>query len=96
MVATAGGAALAVAPLAALCCVGVWALVFLATRYASLASIATAFALVTLVVLLDYPWPVIAFAIAGSAAVIFLHRQNVRRLFAGTEHRFELRRTRRA
>jgi glycerol-3-phosphate acyltransferase PlsY len=51
---------------------------------------------VTLVVLLDYPWPVIAFAVVGSAAVIFLHRQNIRRLFAGTEHRFELRRTRRA
>ncbi|MEX2613838.1 MAG: glycerol-3-phosphate 1-O-acyltransferase PlsY, partial [Gaiellaceae bacterium] len=41
MVATAGGAALALAPLAALCCIGIWLLVFLLTRYASVASIAT-------------------------------------------------------
>ena len=46
MVATAGGAFLALAPLAALCCVAVWLVVFLLTRYASLASIATAVALV--------------------------------------------------
>lgn len=96
MVATAGGAACALAPVAAFCCIGVWLVVFLLTRYASLASITTAIALPVLVVLLGYPWPVIAFGVAGAAAVIFLHRQNIRRLFAGTEHRFELRRTRRA
>jgi hypothetical protein len=31
-----------------------------------------------------------AFGIAGAVAVIALHHQNIRRLFAGTEHRFEL------
>jgi len=96
MVATAGGATLALAPLAAICCVGIWLLVFLLGRYASLASIVTAFALALLVFLFDYPWPVLAFGVAGAAAVIFLHRHNIRRLVGGTEHRFELRRPGRA
>ena len=95
MVATGGGAALALAPLAALCCLGVWLAVFLLTRYASLASIATALALVVFVWLFGYPWPVLVFAAASAAAVVLLHRHNMRRLFAGTEHRFELRRPRR-
>jgi glycerol-3-phosphate acyltransferase PlsY len=68
--------------------------VFVFTRYASLASIATALGLAVLVVVFDYPWPVIAFGVAGAAAVIFVHRQNIRRLLGGTEHRFELRRAR--
>lgn len=93
MVATAGGATLALAPIAALACIGLWLLTFLLTRYASLASIVTAVALAILVVVLDYRWPIIAFGIAGAAAVIVLHRQNVRRLLGGTEHRFELRRS---
>ena len=90
MVATAGGALVALAPLAAFICIAVWLVVFVVTRYASLASIVTAVALVVLVVVLDYPWPIIAFGIAGAAAVIVLHRQNIRRLRGRTEHRFEL------
>ena len=96
MVATAGGATLALAPLAAVICIAVWLVAFVATRYASLASLVTALALALLVVVLDYPWPIIAFGIAGAAAVIALHRQNIRRLLGGTEHRFALRRAPRA
>ena len=96
MVATAGGAFLALAPLAALCCVGVWIAVFLLTRYASLASIVTALALIGFVLLFGADWPVVAFAAAGTGAIVFLHRHNIRRLAGGTEHRFELRRPRRA
>ena len=94
MVATGGGASLALAPLVALCCVGIWLAVFVATRYASLASIATALGMAVLVVLFDYPPPIIVFGILGAAAVIFVHRQNIRRLIGGTEHRFVLRRVR--
>jgi acyl phosphate:glycerol-3-phosphate acyltransferase len=93
MVATAGGATLALAPLAAFICIGVWLVTFLLTRYASLASIVTALALVVSVLALGYPWPIVVFAIAGASAVIFLHRGNIRRLLGGTEHRFELRRS---
>jgi len=96
MVATAGGATFALAPLAAFCCIGVWLVVFLLTRYASLASIVTALALAVLVVVLGYPWPIVAFGVAGAAAVIAMHRQNIRRLLGGQEHRFVLRRPKRA
>jgi acyl phosphate:glycerol-3-phosphate acyltransferase len=96
MVATAGGALFALAPLVFVCCVGVWVAVFLVTRFASLASIVAAFALAILVVAFGYPWPIVVFGVAGATAVIAMHHQNIRRLFAGTEHRFELRRPRRA
>ena len=90
MVATAGGATLALAPLAAICCLGVWLAVFVVTRYASLASIVTVIALVVFSVVFGYSWPVVVFAGVGAAAILVLHRQNVRRLLGGTEHRFEL------
>jgi glycerol-3-phosphate acyltransferase PlsY len=96
MVATAGGATFALAPFAAAACVAVWIAVFLVTRYASVASIATALALVLFVWLFGSPRPVLAFAVAGAAAIVFLHRHNLRRLAAGTEHRFRLRRARSA
>jgi acyl phosphate:glycerol-3-phosphate acyltransferase len=96
MVATAGGVTLALAPLALIGCVVVWVAVFVATRYASLASIVAAIALPVFVALFGYSWPVLVFGVVGAAAVIFMHRQNIRRLVAGTEHRFELRRARRA
>jgi glycerol-3-phosphate acyltransferase PlsY len=70
--------------------------VFVSTRYASVASIVTALALVVFVLVFGYSWPVVVFAVVGSAAIVFSHRQNLRRLFAGTEHRFELRRPHRA
>ena len=96
MVATAGGATFALAPLVAFCCIGLWLVVFVLTRFASLASIVTALALAVLVIVFGYPWPIVVFGVAGAIAVIAMHHQNIRRLFAGTEHRFELRRAPRA
>jgi glycerol-3-phosphate acyltransferase PlsY len=90
MAATAGGATFALAPLVAFVCVGIWVVTFALTRYASVATIATAIGLGALVVVFGYPWPIVAFGIGGAIAVIALHRQNVRRLRDGTEHRFEL------
>jgi glycerol-3-phosphate acyltransferase PlsY len=94
MVATAGGAMLALAPLAALSSAGVWLAVFLLTRYASVASIVAALALPLFAWAYGDSWPVVAFAGAGAVAIVVLHRHNVRRLFAGTEHRFRLGRPR--
>ena len=96
MAATAGGATFALAPLVAVLCVATWLVVFALTRFASVATIVTAVALGVLVIVLDYPWPIVAFGVGGAVAVIALHHQNIRRLVAGTEHRFELRRARRA
>jgi glycerol-3-phosphate acyltransferase PlsY len=88
MVATAGGVALALAPLAALACLVVWLATFAAFRYASLASIVTACALPFLCLAFDAPWPVVGFAAIAAVGVVALHRHNVRRLLAGTEPRF--------
>jgi glycerol-3-phosphate acyltransferase PlsY len=96
MAATAGGATFALAPLVAVLCVATWLVVFALTRFASVATIVTAAALGVLVIVLGYPWPIVAFGVAGAVAVIALHHQNIRRLVSGTEHRFELRRPRRA
>jgi len=86
-VATAGGTILGVAPIVGLIAAGIWIALFAVTRYASVASIISASSLPLLAWGLGEPWPVIAFGGAAAAAVIVLHRQNVRRLFAGSESR---------
>jgi glycerol-3-phosphate acyltransferase PlsY len=91
-VATAAGVFFAVAPWVGLATVGIWILVFLATRYASVASIVAAVLTPVLGGLLGEPWPVNVFASLAAAAVIVLHRANLSRLRAGTESRFRLRR----
>jgi glycerol-3-phosphate acyltransferase PlsY len=92
IVATTGGAFLGVAPIVGGIGAGIWILTFVVFRYASLASIVAGLSLPALAAALGYPWPVIAFAGAAAAAILVLHRANVRRLVAGTESRFELRR----
>src|SRR3989475_12934209 len=92
VVATCGGAFLGVAPVVGGIGAGVWIVVFLVFRYASLASIGGALTLPVAAVLLDEPWPVVAFAAVAAGAVLVLHRANIARLRAGTENRFKLRR----
>ncbi len=87
-VATAGGAFLGVAPLVGAAGAGVWLLVFALTRYASLASITAGVSLILWAWLLGYPWPVIVFACFAAAAILLLHRDNIRRLLRGEENRF--------
>ncbi len=88
MVATGGGVAFALAPVAAGLCLLVWLATFVLFRYASVSSLAAAVALPVLCAVLGEPWPTVTFAAAASAAVILLHRQNIGRLFRGTESRF--------
>ena len=90
MVATAGGAFLGVAPLVGAAGAGVWILVFAVTRYASVASIASAASLPFWAWLFGYPWPVIAFGAAAAIGVLFLHRANIQRLRRGDESRSTL------
>ena len=96
MVATAGGVLWGVAPLVAAAGGAIWILVFVTTRYASLASILTAASIPVLALLFGYPTSVVVFGVAAAAAVTFLHRANLRRLRAGTENRFHFRRPARA
>ena len=92
LVATTGGAFLGVAPAVGGIGAGVWIVTFLLTRYASVASIVAAASLPAVAAALGYPWPVIAFGGGAAAAVAALHKANIRRLLAGTENRFQLRR----
>jgi glycerol-3-phosphate acyltransferase PlsY len=92
MVATCGGAFLGVAPLVGAIGAAVWIATFLVFRYASVASMVAAASMPLIAVLLDEPWPVIAFAGAAAVGVIVLHRANIARLRAGTESRFRFRR----
>jgi glycerol-3-phosphate acyltransferase PlsY len=88
MVATAGGVAFALAPLAAACCLVLWLVTFAVFRYASVSSMLAAVALPVLCYAFGASWPIVAFTAVASLGVLALHRQNVRRLLAGTEPRF--------
>ncbi len=92
MVATAAGTFLGVVPLFGLLSAGVWLLLFVVTRYTSVASIVTGIVLPILALFLGESWPVVAFAVLAGAFVVYLHRPNLARLRAGTESRFRLRR----
>jgi acyl phosphate:glycerol-3-phosphate acyltransferase len=91
-VATAGGTFFGIAPVVGVVGVVIWIAVFLISRYASLASLATAVAIPFVALALGEPWPVVAFAAIAGVAVLVLHRGNIARLRAGTESRFRLRR----
>jgi len=92
MVATAGGVVIAVAPLVAPVCAAIWIATFALSRYASLASILAALTLPFAAYLLGYDAAVIVFMALAAVAIIWLHRANLRRLRAGSENRFNLRR----
>jgi glycerol-3-phosphate acyltransferase PlsY len=91
-VATAGGTLFGIAPLVGLVGLVIWLVLFVGTRYASVASMVTAAALPFVALALDEPWPVVVFAALAAAVVLVLHRANIARLRSGTESRFRLRR----
>jgi glycerol-3-phosphate acyltransferase PlsY len=96
MVATCGGVFFAVAPLVAVSAGIVWLVLFLVFRYASIASILAGIALPVFAVIYGDPLPVVIFGVGAAAGILFLHRGNLRRLRAGTESRFHLRRSHQA
>jgi acyl phosphate:glycerol-3-phosphate acyltransferase len=88
MVATAGGVAFALAPLAAACCLAAWLVTFALFRYASVSSMVAALLLPVLCYVFGGSWPIVGFTSIASLGVVALHRHNVRRLLDGTEPRF--------
>jgi glycerol-3-phosphate acyltransferase PlsY len=88
-VATAAGMFLALAPVAVLIAMGVWALCLWVTGYVSLSSI-IAVGSVPLWVSLLQPTASHVFwsSLVLVALIIFAHRRNIARLLAGTENRF--------
>jgi acyl phosphate:glycerol-3-phosphate acyltransferase len=90
-VATGFGVFLALAPLAALLAMSIFAVVVYATRYVSLASILAAAAFPLILFLLKrntFPAPALLISTAAALIVILRHYQNIGRLWTGTENRF--------
>jgi glycerol-3-phosphate acyltransferase PlsY len=92
-VATSLGVLVGMMPLASAIVLGVWLVVFLLWRYVSLASIAAALALPTVVLALLSSGRLsgqanLYFACVAGALVVRRHRENITRLLQGTENRF--------
>ncbi|MBO9562488.1 MAG: glycerol-3-phosphate 1-O-acyltransferase PlsY [Niastella sp.] len=86
-VATLFGMIIAIQPLVALCCVGVFLLVLYLTRFVSLSSIlaSIAFAVLILFIFNEREPLYRAFAIAVALLVVLTHQKNISRLLRGSE-----------
>jgi glycerol-3-phosphate acyltransferase PlsY len=94
-VATLGGILFALNWMAALIAMGVWVVVFIPLRYVSLGSIVAALSLPLAHYLTaprvrprgENPWVITVFLGIAAVLVIYRHRANIERLWAGTEKR---------
>jgi glycerol-3-phosphate acyltransferase PlsY len=84
-IATSGGVVLAWAPLACLTALALWGVVFVTTKFASLASIAAALILPIAVWYWNGSLTMTAVMAALSALAIYKHKPNIQRLLKGTE-----------
>ena len=97
-IATSAGVLIALMPAAIAILIVIWLLLFLASRYVSLASIGAAAALPLLTLwgswfhgkIQDGTWnkPLFVFSLIIAVLAIWKHRSNIRRIREGTEHRF--------
>ncbi|MDX1931528.1 MAG: glycerol-3-phosphate 1-O-acyltransferase PlsY [Capsulimonadales bacterium] len=87
-VATGLGVMLALSPAAAAVSAAVFAVTVYLTRYVSLGSILAAVTMVVLLFLLNEPLPYRLFGLLAAIFVLVRHKENIRRLLAGTENRF--------
>jgi acyl phosphate:glycerol-3-phosphate acyltransferase len=86
-VATLFGMVIAIQPLVAVCCVGVFLFVLFLTRFVSLSSIlaSVAFAVFILFIFNEKETLYRVFAVAVALMVILTHQKNINRLLKGTE-----------
>lgn len=92
-IATSAGALISLVPWITAIILGVWVIVFLTTRYVSLASILASVALplaclVQKLFLTGMTWWMVGFATVAAALAVWRHKSNIQRLMAGTENRF--------
>ena len=91
-VATAAGMFLALAPVAVLLAMAVWALCLWLTGYVSLSSIIAVASVPVSVLTIGPHSPYVFWAGVGlTGLILFAHRRNIARLLAGTENRFRTR-----
>jgi glycerol-3-phosphate acyltransferase PlsY len=101
-IATSAGVLIALMPFAVLILLALWALLFVVTRYVSVASMGAAAALPLITLwgswhhgrIQDGTWnkPLFIFTAIIAILAIWKHRDNIRRLRQGTENRFERKR----
>jgi glycerol-3-phosphate acyltransferase PlsY len=87
-VATASGGLLVLMPLPGLIAVFVWVITFVLSRYVSLASLLATVAVPASAWSLNLPLTLKLMATGLGALVVVRHAANIRRLLAGTEHRW--------
>lgn len=87
-VATSAGVLLALAPAATVLGLLAWTLLVWLSGYVSLASMTAAVLVPIVIVIRNGPGPLLWLTIGLAAFVVHAHRFNIRRLLAGTEHRF--------
>jgi glycerol-3-phosphate acyltransferase PlsY len=87
-VATAAGGVLVLMPVSCLVGAGVWVITFYATRYVSLGSILAAVAVPAASWIRGNPLPLNIVVTILGLFVIIRHRENIKRLFNGTENKF--------
>ncbi|MFY0253991.1 glycerol-3-phosphate 1-O-acyltransferase PlsY [Chitinophaga sp. 30R24] len=91
-IATLFGLVLAIQPLVALCCVGVFLMILFLTRYVSLSSIIASIAF-PILILYIFNEPELfyrIFAIAVALMVVLTHQKNITRLLKGMENKVPL------
>lgn len=82
------GVLLGLSPAVAGACAVIWLLVLAVSRYVSLASVTAAISLPLIMVYFHCQKPVLAFGVFASLWAVLRHKENIRRLLAGTENRF--------
>ncbi len=87
-IATSAGVMIALFPMSFLICLGIWIIVFIASKYVSLASIIAAAWLPITAIFFSPSRKMIVVAFLMGALAIYKHRANIARLMDGTENRF--------
>ncbi len=87
---TAFGAMLALIPFTALIAICAWLICLISTGYVGLSTVIAALTgAIAVLTITPLPMPTILYAEATFLLIAFLHHGNIRRVFAGTESRFE-------
>jgi glycerol-3-phosphate acyltransferase PlsY len=85
------GGLLVIQPLVAAVAIPIFVLVFIASRYSSLASLSAAgvagIAMIVLVVVAHLPPAYLLYAVGGTAMIYFFHLDNIQRLMSGRERK---------